>query len=592
MVAHRGAPAGRPARGCSRPTSPSPAPRCCRPPPSTARRVIAAGGATLPGVWAAAPVLAWAVLAGGAPGLAAAVLRGAGRPRRGPPAVGVHARRHRAAADRGQPARLGGRAAPRRPGRRWPGRSRCRPPTRERERLAARHPRLACCRCSPSAAAAGAQLGGEAARLGRLAGEQEVGCASLVAAAPAAARGRRRRGAGGQDLRRARPRSPRRTSSSTGPRPARCCCRGRVAARACAAAVGAALDNVAPARRATGARAWMLLEDEPTSGDRDRARRRARLRRRAGWRRPRGEGRLGVRRRSRAGCADLGGTVSGRTSRPGRAPRSSCSGCVARPKRGAAQRRSPVTEPEGPVGRPGLRVMVVDDHPIWRDAVARDLADGGPRRGRHRGRRRARRVRRAPAAAPGRRRARPAAAGAVAASRSPARIAAGRPGRAGAGAVGQRRARATCSRRSRPARPATWSSRRPARSCSTAVAADRRRRRGLHAGAGRAGAGGVPADDRPARAAERRRRRRGSPSARPRSCGWSPRACRTGRSPSGSCSRTGPCRTTSRTRWPSCSCTTASSWPATRSSRASTTSRAPSILRSLDHELGRSWSRT
>ncbi|PRC58787.1 DNA-binding response regulator, partial [Mycobacterium sp. ITM-2017-0098] len=22
-------------------------------------------------------------------------------------------------------------------------------------------------------------------------------------------------------------------------------------------------------------------------------------------------------------------------------------------------------------------VMVVDDHPIWRDAVARDLADGG-----------------------------------------------------------------------------------------------------------------------------------------------------------------------------------------------------------------------
>ena len=30
-----------------------------------------------------------------------------------------------------------------------------------------------------------------------------------------------------------------------------------------------------------------------------------------------------------------------------------------------------MTEPTGPT------VMVVDDHPIWRDAVARDLADDG-----------------------------------------------------------------------------------------------------------------------------------------------------------------------------------------------------------------------
>lgn len=36
-------------------------------------------------------------------------------------------------------------------------------------------------------------------------------------------------------------------------------------------------------------------------------------------------------------------------------------------------------EPEsGRAGTPGtVRVMVVDDHPMWRDAVARDLADAG-----------------------------------------------------------------------------------------------------------------------------------------------------------------------------------------------------------------------
>ena len=38
-----------------------------------------------------------------------------------------------------------------------------------------------------------------------------------------------------------------------------------------------------------------------------------------------------------------------------------------------------------------IKVMVVDDHPMWRDAVARDLAEAGLRRGRHGGRRRRRR---------------------------------------------------------------------------------------------------------------------------------------------------------------------------------------------------------
>ena len=41
------------------------------------------------------------------------------------------------------------------------------------------------------------------------------------------------------------------------------------------------------------------------------------------------------------------------------------------------------------------RVMVVDDHPIWRDAVARDLVEERLRRGRDR-----RRRRRRPAAGP------------------------------------------------------------------------------------------------------------------------------------------------------------------------------------------------
>ncbi len=44
--------------------------------------------------------------------------------------------------------------------------------------------------------------------------------------------------------------------------------------------------------------------------------------------------------------------------------------------------------------------------------------------------------------------------------------------------------------------------------------------------------------------------------------------CPTSRSPPGSCCPTAPCRTTSRTRWASCSCTTGSSWSGTPSSTA------------------------
>lgn len=50
-----------------------------------------------------------------------------------------------------------------------------------------------------------------------------------------------------------------------------------------------------------------------------------------------------------------------------------------------------------------------------------------------------------------------------------------------------------------------------------------------------------------------------SPSARPRCCGSWPRGCRTSRSRNGWSSRTARCRTTSRTPWASSSCTTGSS---------------------------------
>ena len=47
-----------------------------------------------------------------------------------------------------------------------------------------------------------------------------------------------------------------------------------------------------------------------------------------------------------------------------------------------------------------------------------------------------------------------------------------------------------------------------------------------------------------------------SPDGRPRCCAWSPKACRTSRSRNGSSYLTEPCRTTSKTRSASCNCTT------------------------------------
>lgn len=68
------------------------------------------------------------------------------------------------------------------------------------------------------------------------------------------------------------------------------------------------------------------------------------------------------------------------------------------------------------------------------------------------------------------------------------------------------------------------------------------------------------------------RRPPNSPTGRPKCCGWSPRGSRTSRSPNGWSSRTALSRTTSRTPWASSSCTTGWSSCATPSSAASTTS--------------------
>ena len=166
------------------------------------------------------------------------------------------------------------------------------------------------------------------------------------------------------------------------------------------------------------------------------------------------------------------------------------------------------------------RVMVVDDHPMWRDAVARDLAeaghdvvataaDGGEA------------VRRAPAARPEvvvldlqlpvhvRRRGHP-------------RAGRRRPDGAGAGALGERRARGRAGGRQGGRHRLPGEVGVPRRA-AVGRRADRARGGGLHAGARGAGAGGVPPAVVGAGRVVGRRTRRGSPTARPRCCGWWPR---------------------------------------------------------------------
>jgi len=103
----------------------------------------------------------------------------------------------------------------------------------------------------------GAEAGGEAAELGRLAGEQEAALRSLVGGAPPAAA---RAPDGDVDLRAlVLPAQAERVTVSV---PAQAVRLDMAAAEELAAAVRAALDNV---RRHCGerARAWVLVEDEP-----------------------------------------------------------------------------------------------------------------------------------------------------------------------------------------------------------------------------------------------------------------------------------------------------------------------------------------
>jgi signal transduction histidine kinase len=98
----------------------------------------------------------------------------------------------------------------------------------------------------------GQELGGEAAELGRLAGEQEKALRSLVAAAPA-------RGDGQVDLRTLlEPLAGERITVSC---PADAVSLPDVTAKALAAATGEALDNVR-CHAGPDARAWILLEDD------------------------------------------------------------------------------------------------------------------------------------------------------------------------------------------------------------------------------------------------------------------------------------------------------------------------------------------
>ena len=208
----------------------------------------------------------------------------------------------------------------------------------------------------------GSEAGGDLADLGRLAGEQESALRALIRRA-----GLRGRHAGD-------PARPRRRAASAGGvstaggvgrdhRRARCEMEAE-RVREVVAAVRACLDNVARARREPRHRpgcCWRSGTDRSSS----RCATRARASPRGGSRRPRHEGRLGVTRSIRGRVADLAGTARLSTGALGHRV-----GAV-RPARGTGCGRVAPMEDEP------IRVMVVDDHPMWRDAVERDLTEAG-----------------------------------------------------------------------------------------------------------------------------------------------------------------------------------------------------------------------
>ncbi|MDL4819903.1 DUF5931 domain-containing protein [Actinomadura sp. OS1-43] len=279
---------------------------------------IAAGRPTLPVSWVAASVLAWAVAGGRRFGVAAALVLGVAN-------LLVHAVAGTAGGMGnttlngivllllaglvvGQVVRLAREAEAR-----LARAVEMEAATRERERLARRiHDSVL--QVLAMVQRRGGEAGGEAAELGRLAGEQEAALRALIGAGPSAS-GRVHAapapgpsaGAGrGTDL---RPLLTGQASASvTVSTPATPVTLPEHAAAELAAAVAAALDNV---RRhcGDGARAWVLLEDDPaavTVSVRD-----------DGPGMPPGRlddaaasGRLGVAQSIRGRVRDLGGTVA------------------------------------------------------------------------------------------------------------------------------------------------------------------------------------------------------------------------------------------------------------------------------------------
>ena len=262
---------------------------------------IEAGAQTLPVVWAAAPVLAFAIRGGWPAGLGAAAVVGGGRPGAPRRAHRADREQHRAAAAGRRRRRLH-RVDLARRGEAALARALAVQAAAAGARAALpRHPRR-------RAAGAGAgraprpEAGGEAAEIGRLAAEQEQALRALVGAAP---RGRSPArstcaallaayaSSGGDRL------DPR-DAGGARRRPGPASWRPRSAPR----------WPTSPRTPATAARAWVLVEDEGDELVVSACATTGAASRRRGWPRPRAEGRLGVASSIEGRVRDLGGTMA------------------------------------------------------------------------------------------------------------------------------------------------------------------------------------------------------------------------------------------------------------------------------------------
>ncbi len=253
---------------------------------------------TLPTFWAAAPVLAWALALGAWWAAGAAVLIGIAdvveRGRVALPTV------HNAVLLLVAGVIVGyGAALVRRGERAYASALRVEAASRERERLA-RDIHDSVLQVLALVARRGAEAGGEAAEIGRLAGEQEAALRALVA------RGRTAAASSGETVDVRELLSARAGSAVTVSTPATPVLLTHAVAEELVAAVGAALDNVR--RHAPGAQAWVLLEDADDAvvvsvRDAGPGFEPGRLEAAAA------QGRLGVARSLRGRVADLGGSV-------------------------------------------------------------------------------------------------------------------------------------------------------------------------------------------------------------------------------------------------------------------------------------------